>query len=205
MSEGSSAARATRARRDQWQQIRGRRRRRRPHPPCRPCRLGGDVGAADLVPRRTRAGIFAHNQADWYVEEVLDRPRRSGQDARSDYVDWRVAPLEGSLLIDWSKLTLSNELERQDIVGGAIDPRIRPARGDHPAPPNDDHRSAIRSLRTTRLPATSPTTSLAGRWTSPPWTASPAPKPPPSGHALSSDMSWPAWSLHSSHRADLLL
>ncbi len=70
------------------------------------------------------AGIFAHNQAEWYVQEVLRQADEIEGGCKVRYVDWRVAPLQGSLLIDWSKLTLSNELERQDIVGGALDPRI---------------------------------------------------------------------------------
>ncbi len=81
--EADARTRPARARTERVEQVRGRRRRRRPHPPCRPGRLGGDPGAADLVAGSLRAGIFAHNQADWYVQEVLsdaEAPRRPLQD-----------------------------------------------------------------------------------------------------------------------------
>ncbi len=67
----------------EWSTVRGRRRRRRPHPPRRHRRLGGDPGPADLVAGSLRAGIFTHNQADWYVQAVLgdaEAARRRLQD-----------------------------------------------------------------------------------------------------------------------------
>ena len=39
------------------------------------------------------AGIFAHNQAQWYVQEVLDEAEQMEGGCQVRFVDWRVAPL----------------------------------------------------------------------------------------------------------------
>jgi soluble lytic murein transglycosylase-like protein/cell wall-associated NlpC family hydrolase len=39
------------------------------------------------------AGIFTHNQAEWYVQEVLEEAERIEGGCKVSYVDWRVAPL----------------------------------------------------------------------------------------------------------------
>jgi membrane-bound lytic murein transglycosylase B len=39
------------------------------------------------------AGIFAHNQAEWYVEEVMQEAEQIEGECKINYVDWRVAPL----------------------------------------------------------------------------------------------------------------
>ncbi len=39
------------------------------------------------------AGIFAHNQAEWYVQEVLREAEQIEGGCKVSYVDWRVAPL----------------------------------------------------------------------------------------------------------------
>jgi membrane-bound lytic murein transglycosylase B len=39
------------------------------------------------------AGVFAHNQGAWYVEEVMDQAEEIEGDCKISYVDWRVAPL----------------------------------------------------------------------------------------------------------------
>ncbi|MGE5408432.1 MAG: lytic murein transglycosylase [Syntrophothermus sp.] len=39
------------------------------------------------------AGVFAHNQAAWYVEEVMQEAEQIEGDCRISFVDWRVAPL----------------------------------------------------------------------------------------------------------------
>jgi membrane-bound lytic murein transglycosylase B len=39
------------------------------------------------------AGVFAHNQAAWYVEEVLGEAAEIEGGCKTTYVDWRVAPL----------------------------------------------------------------------------------------------------------------
>ncbi|HEY2334325.1 MAG TPA: lytic murein transglycosylase [Solirubrobacterales bacterium] len=40
-----------------------------------------------------RAGIFAHNQAEWYVQAVLAEAEELEGHCKTSYVDWRVAPL----------------------------------------------------------------------------------------------------------------
>jgi membrane-bound lytic murein transglycosylase B len=39
------------------------------------------------------AGVFAHNQAAWYVEEVVSEAEEIEGGCKTHYVDWRVAPL----------------------------------------------------------------------------------------------------------------
>jgi membrane-bound lytic murein transglycosylase B len=40
-----------------------------------------------------RAGIFTHNQAEWYVQAVLNEAEELEGHCKTSYVDWRVAPL----------------------------------------------------------------------------------------------------------------
>src|SRR5262249_16791155 len=40
-----------------------------------------------------RAGIFTHNQAEWYVQEVLQESEQIEGRCKATYVDWRIAPL----------------------------------------------------------------------------------------------------------------
>jgi membrane-bound lytic murein transglycosylase B len=40
-----------------------------------------------------RAGIFTHNQAEWYVQEVLQESEQIEGKCTASYVDWRIAPL----------------------------------------------------------------------------------------------------------------
>jgi cell wall-associated NlpC family hydrolase len=40
-----------------------------------------------------QAGIFAHNHAEWYVDEVMQQAEQIEGDCKVSYVDWRVAPL----------------------------------------------------------------------------------------------------------------
>jgi membrane-bound lytic murein transglycosylase B len=42
-----------------------------------------------------RAGIFSHNQAEWYVQEVLDQAEKLEGNCEVTYVDWSYAPLGG--------------------------------------------------------------------------------------------------------------
>ena len=71
------------------------------------------------------AGLFEHNHAKWYVDAVLADADRIEGKCEASTVDWALA-LPNAVLapIDWSNLTLSNELEKQDLESGAIDPRI---------------------------------------------------------------------------------
>jgi membrane-bound lytic murein transglycosylase B len=40
-----------------------------------------------------RAGVFTHNQAEWYVQAVLNEAEKLEGRCKTSYVDWRVAPL----------------------------------------------------------------------------------------------------------------
>jgi cell wall-associated NlpC family hydrolase len=39
------------------------------------------------------AGVFTHNQAEWYVQEVMQQAEQIEGNCKVSYVDWRVAPL----------------------------------------------------------------------------------------------------------------
>jgi cell wall-associated NlpC family hydrolase len=43
------------------------------------------------------AGIFTHNQAEWYVQEVLQEADRIEGDCKARYVEWALAPLPTAL------------------------------------------------------------------------------------------------------------
>ncbi len=43
------------------------------------------------------AGLFTHNQAEWYVQEVLREADEVEGDCKSRYVDWALAPLGSGL------------------------------------------------------------------------------------------------------------
>jgi hypothetical protein len=40
-----------------------------------------------------RAGVFTHNQAEWYVQEVMLEAREIEGGCKVRYIDWRIAPL----------------------------------------------------------------------------------------------------------------
>jgi len=71
------------------------------------------------------AGLFEHNHAKWYVDAVLAEAGRIEGKCTVSTVDWALS-LPNAVLapIKWENLTLSNELEKQDLESGAIDPRI---------------------------------------------------------------------------------
>ncbi|HSK49144.1 MAG TPA: lytic murein transglycosylase [Solirubrobacterales bacterium] len=71
------------------------------------------------------AGVFTHNQAEWYVDAVDREATRLEGDCIASTVEWAVA-LPGSPLsqINWENLVLSNEMEMADIQSGALDPRV---------------------------------------------------------------------------------
>ncbi len=72
-----------------------------------------------------RAGLFEHNHAQWYVDAVLSEAEQIEGKCTASTVDWALT-LPNAVIapINWSNLTLSNELEKQDLDSGAIDPRI---------------------------------------------------------------------------------
>jgi Transglycosylase SLT domain len=71
------------------------------------------------------AGLFEHNHAKWYVDAILAEADKIEGKCTVSTVDWALA-LPNAVLapIKWENLTLSNELEKQDLESGAIDPRI---------------------------------------------------------------------------------
>ncbi len=72
-----------------------------------------------------RAGIFTHNQAQWYVQAVLADAEQLEGKCQVTVVDWPLAlPGTTGAPINWDNLTLSNDLELQDITSGVLDPRI---------------------------------------------------------------------------------
>jgi hypothetical protein len=72
-----------------------------------------------------RAGLFEHNHAKWYVDAVLSEADRIEGKCETSTVEWALA-LPNAVIapINWNNLTLSNDLEKQDLDSGAIDPRI---------------------------------------------------------------------------------
>ncbi|MFN8160311.1 MAG: lytic murein transglycosylase [Solirubrobacterales bacterium] len=71
------------------------------------------------------AGLFSHNQAQWYVDEVIQEADAMAGTCRVTTVAWRIQfPQITSSPINWQNLALSNSLERRDLDTGAIDPRI---------------------------------------------------------------------------------
>jgi hypothetical protein len=72
-----------------------------------------------------RSGIFTHNQAQWYVQAVLEDSEEIEGGCKVTTVDWAVSmPASSVAPINWANLTLSNELELRDLTTGAIDPRV---------------------------------------------------------------------------------
>ncbi|HEY7255233.1 MAG TPA: lytic murein transglycosylase [Solirubrobacterales bacterium] len=72
-----------------------------------------------------RAGIFSHNQAEWYVEAVLAEAEKLEGSCKKSSVEWTLTlPNVVMAPINWNNLTLSNELEKEDLEKGRMDPRI---------------------------------------------------------------------------------
>jgi membrane-bound lytic murein transglycosylase B len=72
-----------------------------------------------------RAGIFLHNHAAWYVDEVLDEAGKETGKCRVHAVAYSIAlPGPTNAAINWDNLQLSNALEVWDLQRGAIDPRV---------------------------------------------------------------------------------
>ncbi len=72
-----------------------------------------------------RAGIFEHNHAAWYVQVVLSESDRLEGKCKVTTSAWPIAlPSSTASPINWDNLTLSNDLEQQDLDNGVIDPRI---------------------------------------------------------------------------------
>ena len=71
------------------------------------------------------AGLFTHNQAEWYVEAVLAQADLLEGRCRAERVEWELAlPNVVIAPINWQNLTILNEVAREDLEQGRIDPRI---------------------------------------------------------------------------------
>ncbi|HEX2095791.1 MAG TPA: lytic murein transglycosylase [Solirubrobacterales bacterium] len=72
-----------------------------------------------------RAGLFSHNQAKWYVDAVKTEADRLEGRCESQRVEWSLAlPNVVIAPINWNNLTILNEVAREDLEAGRIDPRI---------------------------------------------------------------------------------
>jgi hypothetical protein len=71
------------------------------------------------------AGVFIHNQAQWYVDAVAHEADQLAGKCVATTEDWAII-LPGSVAsqINWQNLTLSNDLELRDIQAGMLDERI---------------------------------------------------------------------------------
>jgi hypothetical protein len=58
------------------------------------------------------AGIFTHNQAEWYVQEVLQEAGEIEGGCKSRYVEWALAPLPNSLEAPGPNAVLDGSLAR---------------------------------------------------------------------------------------------
>ncbi|HEY2477759.1 MAG TPA: lytic murein transglycosylase [Solirubrobacterales bacterium] len=52
------------------------------------------------------AGVFAHNQAAWYVEEVLREAEEIEGGCKTSWVDWRVAPLAAETTVEGAEAVI---------------------------------------------------------------------------------------------------
>jgi hypothetical protein len=72
-----------------------------------------------------RAGVFSHNQASWYVEEVMEEAERMQGTCEVTSTTWPIAlPKAGGHAINWDNLILLNPTQMTDLQSGAIDPRV---------------------------------------------------------------------------------
>jgi hypothetical protein len=91
-----------------------------------------------------RAGLFQHNHAAWYVDEVLEGAEAMAGDCHVRTTSYAVAlPGPTSIPINWENVELSNSLEMLDLQQGAIDARILTLI----AAISQDHTIRISSLR----------------------------------------------------------
>jgi Transglycosylase SLT domain len=91
-----------------------------------------------------QAGVFTHNQAAWYVDAVNQEAERLEGKCAATPAEWAIAlPGQIASQINWSNLTLSNDLELADIQNGVLDPRIMALL----AVMTQDHQITISSLR----------------------------------------------------------
>ncbi|HET7418179.1 MAG TPA: lytic murein transglycosylase [Solirubrobacterales bacterium] len=71
------------------------------------------------------AGVFTHNQASWYVDAVDHEANLLSGKCTTGTESWAILiPGAVASQINWSNLTLSNDLELRDIQAGLLDQRI---------------------------------------------------------------------------------
>lgn len=71
------------------------------------------------------AGVFSHNQAAWYVDEVMRAAAALKGECKVTRVAYSLTlPGPTGVPINWENVTLSNDLEVWDVRTGAMDPRI---------------------------------------------------------------------------------
>jgi hypothetical protein len=71
------------------------------------------------------AGIFVHNHASWYVDEVADMAGEAEGKCQVHTVTYSIAlPGPTGAPVNWDNVELSNALEVWDVERGAIDPRV---------------------------------------------------------------------------------
>ncbi len=56
------------------------------------------------------AGVFSHNQAEWYVQEVLGEADAMAGECRVRYADWALAPLESGFITPGEQAVLMGSL-----------------------------------------------------------------------------------------------
>jgi hypothetical protein len=98
-----------------------------------------------------RAGLFQHNQAAWYVDQVLAEGERLSGKCRTRTVEWNLAlPAATSAPINWANLSLTNPSQLDDIKRGALDPRLMRLLGMI----TQTHQVTVTSLRSDHSPLT---------------------------------------------------
>ncbi len=71
------------------------------------------------------AGVFSHNQAQWYVDAVMAQSAQMKGSCQVTHAAWPILyPAASPGQITWSNLSFSNDLERSDVEGGQLDPRV---------------------------------------------------------------------------------
>jgi Transglycosylase SLT domain len=90
------------------------------------------------------AGVFTHNQAQWYVDAVAHEADQLAGKCAVSSEGWTIMlPGDVAAQINWQNLTLSNDLELRDIQAGVLDERITGLL----ALITQDHQVTISSLR----------------------------------------------------------
>ena len=70
-------------------------------------------------------GLFEHNRAAWYVDEVQRQAEEIGGKCRSRTAAYAIAlPGPTAAPINWANIELSNPMQMWDLQQGALDPRL---------------------------------------------------------------------------------